>query len=340
MENNKNSNANIKEEKKNNRAHIIAAIIAILLIIAVIVILVINAGDNDVDDSSNAETSVTTTTTTEEPADVTTTTTTTKPEETTPTTTVTTTEDETSSTTTTTTTKKPETTTTTTTKNPETTTTTTTKKPETTTTTTTTKKPVDVPTGEILLDVIPEGQGTNFESGSGIMAASMVLKYYGVDVDLEELYNSMEFVDLNRKDVTPWEYCMGVPRTGTALYYAPVVKNMINTYLNTKGISNLKATDITGCTPNDIYNYVLDGKPVIVVANAFMKSEATNGVSWELPNGETFVWKVDTCYWIVTGVSDKDVTVIAGDFGDIYTVPKIDFEKSFEAYDSQAILIE
>ena len=207
------------------------------------------------------------------------------------------------------------------------------------TTTTPVKEEEKEPGKEVVLDVKPHSDGS-FESASGIAAAEMVLEYYGVKDSFFDLYESLDIVGVNRRDVTPWEYCMGTPETMDALYYAPVIKNAINTYLQNKGISNLKAKDITGCTPEDIYKYVQNGKPIIVVANIYMLPEAEEGISWTLPNGEKFTWKVDTEFWVVSGVNNNEVTVISGTTGCVFEFSKQIFEESFIAYESQAILVE
>ena len=218
----------------------------------------------------------------------------------------------------------------------ETTTESATKTPETTTET----HKTDDPNEEILLDVTPKSQGGLFESGSGIIAASMVLNYYGMNVDVWDLHKKLDIVDKDRNDITPWDYCMGNPETETALYYAQVIKNMINTYLNEKGISDFVATDITGCKTNYIFDYVIKGKPIIIVAHEMMRSDVEDGVSWTLPNGEEFVWKVDACFWVISGVTSSEVIAINGANGLQKSISKEKFERSFETYYSQAIIIE
>lgn len=266
--------------------------------------------------------------------------------------------DESKKETTTTTATTATTVTTTETKSPETTTTTTNLKDQllgqlttvatttvatTTTTTTTTKEYDNTPEEPIKeLDVVGINGYSDLRSGSGITAAAIVLKYYGIDVELLKLKQYADIYGLNTIEdgvtPSPWDVIVGEPLTLTAKYYAKPIVDMVNNYVNKNGLNNIKAKDISGATLDELMSYIDKGKPVIVWGTE-TGEPAIDGVSWILPSGKKFTAKALVDVYVLVGYNESKVMIMSH-IGKVYELGKEEFFSMYESVYSQAILIE
>lgn len=212
---------------------------------------------------------------------------------------------------------------------------------KTTTTKVTTKEPNKGK--EVKLNVIGINGYRELESGSGITAAATVLGYYKINIkplDLRE-YADIHGTSIIEDGVTPspWDVIVNEPIGPISFYYAKPIINMTNKYLDEKGISNIKAYDISGATLDDLCDYIDIGKPVIVWGTSTGNPAEESDVSWILPNGETFVAREPLCVYTLIGYTNTDV-IILDDVGEELIVSKEIFTTMYESMYSQAILIE
>lgn len=235
-------------------------------------------------------------------------------------------------------TSKPETEETTATATPE---------PETTTTTTTTPKPETTTTTEpepvqdVRLDIEGVNSYVDFPSGSGLSAVATVLKYYGIDVTMEELYNAADiYADLSLVDgltPSPWEKIVVSPETTSSVYFAPPIINMANEYLSNIG-STMKAKDVSGKSVEDLLSFVASGKPIIIWATETGKA-APDGLSWIADNGDEILTKAEVKVYVIVGFNTEQVTIM-GNIADTYDVTRLSLTEMYQSVYSQAILIE
>lgn len=216
--------------------------------------------------------------------------------------------------------------------------TTTTPKPETTTTTTTTESE---PVQDVRLDIEGVNSYVDFPSGSGLSAVATVLKYYGIDVTMEELYNAADiYADLSLVDgltPSPWEKIVVSPATTSSVYFAPPIINMANEYLSNIG-STMKAKDVSGKSVEDLLSFVASGKPIIIWATETGKA-APDGLSWIADNGDEILTKAEVKVYVIVGFNTEQVTIM-GNIADTYDVTRLSLTEMYQSVYSQAVLIE
>lgn len=147
---------------------------------------------------------------------------------------------------------------------------------------------------EVILNVPYISQKGNLPTGCELVSASMVLKYYNVDVPLKKIVEKTPHSELKKtnKGLTgshPAQNFIGDPNSPNGFgCYAPVVVSVMNSFLSGTG---KKAADLSGTELEDLARtYLSKGNPVIIWATMNMR-EPRPGKSWILPEtGETFQW--------------------------------------------------
>lgn len=161
-------------------------------------------------------------------------------------------------------------------------------------------------------------------TGCEITALTMVLNYYGYDVDkvtMAEEYlptAPAEFYyggdgklygpDLNR-------YFVGDPAAGEGyICGAKAIRTAANKYLRENG-SSRRAVDKTGASAEEIYRLVSEDTPVVVWVTIDMEErQAAEG--WKTETGEYVDWANNDHGAVLTGYSEDTVTIadpIAGE---------------------------
>lgn len=175
-------------------------------------------------------------------------------------------------------------------------------------------------------------------TGCELTSTTMLLNWYGVDVDKEELGEAIEKADIpsyvngSLQGPNPNEYFIGDPFSsdGYGVYHKPIA-DLIDTY--TDGKSN----DITGCSFNKLLSTVAKGYPVVTWVTINMK-ESSIGSSWT--NGdETIEWIIPEHAVLLVGFNENEVIINDPYKGTEYTVDKDIFEDRWTSLGKQAVTI-
>lgn len=161
-------------------------------------------------------------------------------------------------------------------------------------------------------------------TGCEITALTMVLNYYGYDVDKvtmaekylptapAEFYNGgdgeLYGTDLNR-------YFLGDPATEEGyICGAPAIRSAADKYLRESG-SARRASDKTGASAEEIYRLVSEDTPVVVWVTINME-ERRDAEGWKTEEGEYVDWANNDHGAVLIGYSEDTVTIadpIAGE---------------------------
>ena len=175
-------------------------------------------------------------------------------------------------------------------------------------------------------------------TGCEITSTTMLLNWYGVNVDKEELGEAIEkadipsYVDGSLQGPSPNEYFIGDPFSsdGYGVYHKPIA-DLIDKY--TDG----KSKDITGCSFNKLLHTVAKGTPVVTWVTINMK-ESSIGSSWT--NGdETIEWIIPEHAVLLVGFNENEVIINDPYTGTEYTVDKDIFKDRWISLGSQAVTI-
>lgn len=136
-------------------------------------------------------------------------------------------------------------------------------------------------------------------SGSEVTAASILLGYFGYAATRSDLLAFLpsdgNFYEMNGKRYgpNPWKTFAGNPGTNRYGCYAPVISNMLNSYLL---LSDGKHTayNLTGLSADKLYKCVDAGLPVIVWVTEGMAAPSVEK-SWYLVGTD------QTCRWVEQG---------------------------------------
>ena len=141
---------------------------------------------------------------------------------------------------------------------------------------------------------------------------------------------------------SPYEVFVGDPRTTQFGCYAPVIVNTIQKVLESKDKSNeFVVKNLSGSTPEFLYNEIDNGNPVIVWSTLFMQ-EPENGAIWHIKNtNKIFQWIRKEHCLVLIGYT-KNSVILSDPYDSRGTVeyPKTIFEDRFKKMFSQAVLIE
>ena len=162
-------------------------------------------------------------------------------------------------------------------------------------------------------------QNPNYPTGCEAASATMVLKFYGYDINLKKMVaaiprENLRTVDGKRYGPRITEKFVGDPRsTYTSKNpgygaFAPVVTRSMNTVIRNQHGKH-KAVDITGATLSELCEYVASGKPVIVWSTYNLKTPTTVN-SWYIQTSkgpELFSYPRGTHVCVLVGYDGKNV---------------------------------
>lgn len=189
--------------------------------------------------------------------------------------------------------------------------------------------PLDVP----LINQMDEPRIYN---GCEVTSMAMILRYLGYDVTKMELAEKIPRVPLtydNGLKGNPNEGFVGDMENGPGLsvYHGPM-------YDVAKSYAGDKAIDITGGSPEDIYQYVAQGLPVWIITTTHMVP-VNEFETWKTPSG-TIEVTFNVHSVVVTGF-DKTHVYVNDPYGDKNKqVDRQAFEAAWKQMGSQAIVIE
>lgn len=204
------------------------------------------------------------------------------------------------------------------------------------------------PKTDILLEKFPLVlQNPQLPTGCEITALTMALNYYGYSADkitmaseylpkaaLENYYGSDGLLygnDLN-------QFFIGDPsRISGITCGIPALMTAADQYLYDVG-SSMKARDISGASPKELYALVEEGQPIVVLVTISMEDRwATQG--WYTENGSYVDWSQNDHGAVLIGYSETDVT-IADPISGIIEYPKEQFESVYLSRGQKSLILE
>jgi len=210
-----------------------------------------------------------------------------------------------------------------------------------------TGQPVDhVAEMGVILPVDCIDQLPDLPNGCEITAAAILLNYYGYNVDKLDLDAYLPKTPINiyyENDVAygpdPHNYFIGATCDGEGWYCTvkPVVI-AINNYLaenNPRG----GAIDITGTTPDKLYEIVRAGTPVAVWVTIDMREREIDDSWLSEDTGEEITVSASDHTMVLIGIIDDDL-LFADPLEGIVTYSKADFETSYESRQAMACILK
>ena len=185
-------------------------------------------------------------------------------------------------------------------------------------------------------------QYPSLPTGCEVVSLTSVLNHYGEGISMNTMAEKyMPMQKYNYFSVSPHDYFLGTPysfESGMGCFSGCIVKTA-NNYFKDKNIDDYVAVDITGCTTDELYNYLNNSVPVITwVTSGFVTP--TNDGTWKVGN-ETITWCNHEHCLVTTGYDKNAGTVtVADDSGGYsYTVSMSQYEKVFKGMGSMAVVV-
>ena len=184
-------------------------------------------------------------------------------------------------------------------------------------------------------------------TGCEITALTMALNYYGYPVDktvmaseylptasADRYYGTdgrMYGTDMN-------EYFIGDPfAEGGIICGTGAIVTAADRYLSDEG-SSLRVLDVTGSSPEELYERVRQGQPVVVwVAISMADRRSTEG--WYTENGDYVDWSTNDHGAVLIGYTETTVT-IADPISGRMEYDREQFEEVFASRGSQCVVLE
>lgn len=210
-----------------------------------------------------------------------------------------------------------------------------------------TPKEKDYSTGIILTDFDMIEQYPELPTGCEITALTMVLNYYGYDVDKvtmaldympkvpAEFYRS-EDGRLMGPDLE--NYFVGDPTEESGYICGTgAIVTAANNYLTDVG-SNLTAVAMKNATADELYDLIDEGIPVVIWCTINMEDRAeTDG--WYREDGTYMEWSTNDHGAVLIGYDEETVTVADPIYSRI-TVSRSQFEKIFAERGGQCVILQ
>lgn len=213
-------------------------------------------------------------------------------------------------------------------------------------------KPVTPPSNKTKLNVPLVKQFPSYPTGCEGASATMLLKYYGYNVSLDEVINAIPRENLykeNGKVYGPsiYEKFVGDPRQtytderpGYGAF-SPVITRSLNNVIAKKGGKHT-AVNITGCSFKTLLKQIDNGDPVIVWATAKMQTpKYVNSWYIKQPDGKEvyFEYPRGTHVMVLAGYDGKSVYITDPIYGNVkYSYAA--FNDKWELLGRQAIILQ
>ncbi|MBE6824381.1 MAG: hypothetical protein E7513_03435 [Ruminococcaceae bacterium] len=179
-------------------------------------------------------------------------------------------------------------------------------------------------------------------TGCEVVSLTSVLNHYGMDVSMTTMAEKyMPKKEYDYYSVSPHDYFLGTPysfKTGMGCFSGCIVKTAEN-YFKDKKIDDYIALDISGCSTDELYNYLQNDIPVITWVTSSFVTPTVDG-SWVV-DGKTINWCNHEHCLVTTGYDKvaQTVTVADDSGGYSYTVEMAQYEKVFKGMGSMAVVV-
>lgn len=201
-------------------------------------------------------------------------------------------------------------------------------------------RPYVIPDFEIIY------QNPELPTGCEITALTMVLNYYGYNVDKTTMasvylpitsYYTYYGDDERMYGPDLENYFVGDPfsELGTVCGAGAVV-TAANSYLE-ENESTMRAKNITGCSVDWLYQYVSKGIPVVVLVTIGMEDRYSE-IGWYTEDGDYVDWSTNDHGSVLIGWDEDEVTIACPILG-IQTYSREQFEKVFIERGSKAVVL-
>ena len=192
----------------------------------------------------------------------------------------------------------------------------------------------------------------NYPTGCEAASATMVLKYWGYDINITKMVNTiprenLRTVDGKRYGPRITEKFVGDPRsTYTSKNpgygaFAPVVSKAMNNVISNQH-GKQKAYNKTGITFSELLDYLNEGKPVIVWSTYNLKTPSTVN-AWYIATStgpEYFSYPRGTHVCVLVGYDDKNV-YLADPYGaKTKTFGRSAFNDKYKLLGRQAVVVQ
>ena len=193
-----------------------------------------------------------------------------------------------------------------------------------------------------LIEVPNIKQYPKLPTGCESVAATMLLKYYGVNITAEEFVNSWLECDGNFYTENgilygpdPNEVFVGSPfNSGSFGCFAGPIVNAINNNCKTH-----KAEKITDKTLLELCeNYIDNDNPLLIWATGYMQA-SYQGKTWCFADGTKFIWPAREHCLVLVGYDEKNYFLNDPMTGTTVTYQKSLVEKRFKELGGQAVCI-
>ena len=163
----------------------------------------------------------------------------------------------------------------------------------------------------VLLSVPYLSQEGILPSGCEAVSATMVVQYYGLDLEVYHLIDQylprsdFWYEDGQLTNVSPSQAFIGDPYATTGLgCYAPVIQKALNSYFEAENPS-LSAVLTTGTSLEELCSeYISKDIPVLIWASIRMQP-LKSGMQWRLSGGqESFTWQSPEHCLVLVGFDD------------------------------------
>ena len=184
-------------------------------------------------------------------------------------------------------------------------------------------------------------------TGCEITALTMALNYYGYPVDKTVM--ASEYLPTASADryygtdgrlygTDMNEYFIGDPFTeGGIICGTGAIVTAADRYLSDEG-SSLRALDVTGSSPEELYERVSQGQPVVVWVTISMADRgSTEG--WYTENGDYVDWSTNDHGAVLIGYTETTVTIADPILGRM-EYDREQFEEVFASRGSQCVVLE
>lgn len=190
-------------------------------------------------------------------------------------------------------------------------------------------------------------QNPELPTGCEATSLTMVLNFLGYSVD-KTVIASKPFLECDSNFYTVNDQLYG-PDFHTTFVgspfsddgygcLAPAIVNAANRYLNASGDKNISVINISGSSPDDLYQYIDKDIPVIVWATMYM-DEPYNSDSWHISSGELVTWPAQEHCLVLIGYNNEEV-ILNDPLVGTTTYDRSSFEQRYAQLGSQAIVLK
>lgn len=189
-------------------------------------------------------------------------------------------------------------------------------------------------------------QNPELPTGCEITALAMVMDYYGFEVDkitLAERYLPKAEAELSYgedgrlygPDLN--QYFIGDPFQHGLVCGTQAIVTAADTYLEETG-SNYRAEDLSGTSPEELYELVAQDIPVVVWVTIYMEDREEPQQGWYTENGTYVDWSHNDHGAVLIGYTDKTVS-IADPISGLMEYSKEQFELVYQSRESRSVIL-